>query len=240
VDRDLGESEGLSVATLAEVVAGYIAALAVLIYPLGVATLGLQLWVAYNYPLQESVYAASLAPVAAPVTRIFSSLYWFAASLAAAEALARIVRERGTSQAAHISPASLRFEMFFIWLVVTAAPSVLRPEYIFYRRGLGLWVLFVLASGAGGFVGGHMLRRAGTRWQLLAATITIYLYAAVAGVLLAGTEGPSLPLVEMGAGHRLEASFLSHSDGYWYVFDSEKGLTAVPDREAGHVEFLRQ
>jgi hypothetical protein len=66
----------------------------VLVYPLGVATLGLQLWAAYGYSLQESVYAASLAPAATAVARIFSSLFWFLSSFTAAAVIAELVRER--------------------------------------------------------------------------------------------------------------------------------------------------
>jgi hypothetical protein len=137
-------------------------------------------------------------------------------------------------------PGQRRRELAAVWLILTAAPSVVRPEYIFSLRGLVLWVGFVLLACVGGVIGGRLHQEAATRWQHIAAAIMIYAFAAVAGVLLAGTEGPSLPQVEMGSSGQAEARLLSHGDGYWYIFTKEGGLSAVPDSEAGCVRFVRE
>jgi hypothetical protein len=235
--KDVPQDLGREIANLAAQILGYLASVAVLVYPLGVATLGLQLWVAYGYSLQDSVYAASLAPAATAVTRTFYALYWFLSAFVAAEIVDWIVLERSVPPHSLLASKIQLYCMLF--LVLTAAPSVVAPEYIFSLPGLVLWAGFVLLSCVAGIIGSRLRREAGTRWQSVTASITIYLFAIVAGVLLAGTEGPSLPLVEMGSNARTEAHLLGHSNGYWYIIDEEEGLLAVPDSDAGRVRFLR-
>lgn len=229
-DNASSGSEETSIIRIAELVAGYFASVVVLIYPIGVAVLGLQLWTAYGYPLPESLYAAALAPVATAVVPVFYFLYWFLAPLGSAGMISELVQ--GPSYPLRMPRSQRLMEMLCVVLVLMA-PILVLPEYILSLRGITLWVGFVLATCVGGLLSGLLRRREESRWQRLSATAIIYLFAIVAAVLLTGTEGPSLPLVEFGAGDRTEARLLSHSGGYWYFFDAKDGLSAVPDDEAG-------
>lgn len=235
-----GEPEGISAVRIAELVAGYLASVVVLLYPIGLLSLTLQLWVAYEYPLLDSLYAAALAPVPTAMAQIFYSLYWFLSSYIVAEFVSGLIWQKSATPLMPRSRGERLQSILIVLLVVTAPPSVIRPEYIFTPRGIALWVGFALVALAGGAVGGLLHRIAVARWQRLAANLAVYLFAILSAVLLTGTEGPHLPLVELGGGDGTKARLLSHDGGYWYVFDAESGLAAVPDDEAGRVRFLRE
>lgn len=240
-------SEETLIIRIAELIAGYLASVVVLVYPIGVMVLGLQLWTAYEYPLPESLYAAALTPVATAMVPVFYSLYWFVASFGIVGIISELVQWPRDSLIMlsppdlRRMPRGLRFSQSVAVVVALMVPLlVIHPEYILSLKGIILWVGFVLATCAAGVLGGFLRRIEGSRWQRLGATATVYIFAILAAVLLTGTEGPRLPLVEFGSGDRTEAHLLSHSGGYWYFFDAKDVLSAVPDDEAERVRFLRE
>lgn len=166
------------------------------------------------------------------MAQIFYSLYWFGASYLAADFVSGLVREKGDPSLMPVFPGEPVQSILAVLLIATAPFLVLNPEYIFSLRGGALWAGFVLSALAGGILGGLLHRGAEARWQRLAANLAVYLFAILGAVLLTGAEGPHLPLIELECGGSTEARLLSHSDGYWYVFDPEGRLSAVPDDEA--------
>ena len=240
VPDEAGDSGGISAARTAEVVGGYLASVVVLLYPIGLLSLTLQLWVAYEYPILDSLYAAALAPVPTAMAQIFYSLYWFLSSYILAEYVSGLLWQKSATPLLPMIRGERLQSIILVVLIAIAPPIVIRPEYILTLKGVTLWVGFVLSALAGGIIGGLLHRDAGARWPRLAANLAVYLFAILGAVLLTGTEGPHLPLVELGGEECTEARLLSHSNGYWYVFDPEDGLSAVPDDEAGRVQFLRE
>jgi hypothetical protein len=235
-----------------EVAAGYITALVVLVYPIGLLTFAAQLWTSYGYAPSTSYFAASLAPTAVGAARVAHSLLWF---LVAIVAVITILRNRGDLLASlHGDRTKLRELWLTITIIVFAVLvvplgsgtpiviSITGPTDLFTLRGLMLYGVFVLLVGIGGFGGDvwieEMTRENGwlTRFG---AFVPVYLAAIFAAIVLAGAQGSSLPRVELGREQSREVLVLSHSQGYWYVFDEGK-LSAIPDAKTGSVSFPRK
>jgi hypothetical protein len=120
--------------------------------------------------------------------------------------------------------------------------SITGPTDLLTQRGLILYGLFVLLVGIGGFGGAVWVEEiAGATgwWTRYVAFVPVYLAAIFAAIALAGAQGSSLPRVELGTEQRTEVLLLSHSQGYWYVFDEGK-LSAIPDDKTGSVGFPRK
>jgi hypothetical protein len=120
--------------------------------------------------------------------------------------------------------------------------SITGPSDLFTLRGLILYSLFVLLVGIGGFGGavwGEEITGEKGWWTRFVAFVPVYLAAIFAAIVLAGAQGSSLPRVELGREQSREVLLLSHSQGYWYVFD-EGRLSAIPDDKTGSVSFPRK
>ena len=258
------EDGGLSITELA---AGYITALVALVYSTGLLTFAAQLWASYGYAPSTSYFAASLAPTAVGAAKVLHSLLWFLVAIVAvttilknleistnARNLGHTRRLRGLSAAAREGRRRLKHRWRTITIIVftvlvvplsVGTPVVISltgPTDLFTRRGLILYSLFVILVGIGG-IGGAVWAEEVAReerwWARFVAFVPVYLAAIFAAIALAGAQGSSLPRVELGREQRAEYLLLSHSQGYWYVFDEGK-LSAIPDDKTGSVDFPRK
>jgi hypothetical protein len=250
--------------SFAEVAAGYITALVVLVYPIGLLTFAAQLWTSYGYAPNTSYFAASLAPTAVGAARVAHSFLWFLVAIVAVITIFRnleIPRNlrnarslRGLLAAPREDRPKLKQRWRTITIIVFTALivplssgtsiviSITGPTDLFTQRGLILYGTFVILVGIGGF-GGAVWREEITRekgwWTRFVAFVPVYLAAIFAAIVLAGAQGSSLPRVELGREQSREVLLLSHSQGYWYVFD-EGRLSAIPDDKTGSVSFPRK
>jgi len=120
--------------------------------------------------------------------------------------------------------------------------SITGPTDLFTPRGLILYsvfMLFVVIGGFGKAVWVEEITREKGWWTRFVAFVPVYLAAIFAAIVLAGAQGSSLPRVELGREQSKEVLLLSHSQGYWYVFD-EGRLSAIPDDKTGSVSFPRK
>jgi hypothetical protein len=62
----------------------------------------------------------------------------------------------------------------------------------------------------------------------------------VIGCLLAYLKTPPLPIVRIGGEADYKGSLLAHAEGYWYVFNREGELIAIPDEDAKTVRIQSQ
>jgi hypothetical protein len=116
--------------------------------------------------------------------------------------------------------------------------SALRPTHIYTWRGLllyGIFVIFVLWAGYRSVDPSTEVDGMSWRSRLLRQVPT-YLLTILAATCVAGAQDPALPSIQLGKDQR-EVSLLSHTQGYWYVFDESGNLSAVPGDEAGTVKF---
>lgn len=253
--------------SIAEVAAGYITALVVLVYPIGLLTFAAQLWTTFGYAPNTSYVAASLAPTAVGAARVGHSFLWFLVAIVAVTTILRNLefpRNLRNARSLRGLLAALRGDppnrprlkqrwrtitiIVFTVLIVPLSSgtpivnSITGPTDLFTQRGLILYGTFVSLVGIGGF-GGAVWREEITRkkgwWTRFVAFVPVYLAAIFAAIVLAGAQGSSLPRVELGREQSREVLLLSHSQGYWYVFD-EGRLSAIPDDKTGSVSFLRK
>ncbi len=73
------------------------------------------------------------------------------------------------------------------------------------------------------------------RWFFRGLVCT-YATLIISTFLLAGDEKPALPYATTEFEEVKEGLLVAHSDGYWYLFDEEGQLRAVPDDEAGAIQ----
>jgi hypothetical protein len=231
-----GTPSQFSLARIVEIAVGYLTLIGFLFYPIGVLILSLQIWDAYSYDLVDSLFAASLVPIATAAGRIGDFLFWALLAMTAAQEIAWAI---GMSKWKEHYANILGQDRFHKYMrrssIITGFDS---------WRTWVLYVFFVALCCVGGVAAGLLTLLPGQisfmgfsgNWK---ATLVAYAFRILAGITLAGTSNPALPLVEFeSAGHEC-GRLLAHKEGYWYVFDSQDTLRAVPDDTAGSVKFLR-
>jgi hypothetical protein len=173
--------------SIAEVAAGYITALVVLVYPIGLLTFAAQLWTTFGYAPNTSYFAASLAPTAVGAARVGHSFLWFLVAIVAVITILRnleIPRNLRNARSLRGLLAALRGDppnrpklkqwwrtitiIVFTVLIVplsSGTPIVISttgPTDLFTQRGLilyGTFVILVGISGFGGVVWGEEITR---------------------------------------------------------------------------------
>jgi hypothetical protein len=237
-------------ASITEVAAGYITALVVLVYPTGLLTFAAQIWTSYGYAPSTSFFAASLAPTAVVAAKVAHSLVWFAVALVAVGIILG-KRSGALSGGRYQLPQRLRTTTIIVAIAVLAVPlsagtpiatSIFGHTDLFTQRGLILYGVFVVFVGIGGFVGAVWVDEfAGAMgWARFVAFVPVYLATLLAAIVLAGAQGSSLPRVRLGREQATDVRLLSHSQGYWYVFDKQGKLLAIPDDKTGSIGFPKK
>jgi hypothetical protein len=220
--------------------AAFFTILAVLIYPVGLLIFAVQFWTAYASPLTISLYAAALAPTSIVAFKVVHSLFWYFGAFFCA----LIVRslKTGASFAGVEDWRGKGGLLIFVILTPLTTPtpvisSALGPTHIYTWRGLVLYGLFVIFVLLAGYRSVDLLPEVdGMSWRSrLLRQVPIYLLTILAATCVAGAQDPALPSVHLGKDQR-EVSLLSHTQGYWYVFDESGNLSAVPGDEAGTVK----
>ena len=197
---------------------------------------------------------ASLVPTPVAIAKVVSFLFWSSGAVTVGTFLAVLIAIRRGALDMVTTDASGNEEVaskrratgllgLLLSLVITAPPSI-----VFFDswRKWALYGAYVALTCAGGIWAGRLWPRSRSSdpESLLTSSpvtyIPVYLLAILAGVLLAGTQNPALPLVEFGTEERAKGHLLSHTGGYWFVFDPEDNLSAIPDDEVGKVQFLRE
>src|SRR5215216_1498529 len=155
-DKDGGPS-------ITEVAAGYITALVILVYPIGLLTFAAQLWTSYGYAPSTSYFAASLAPTAVGAAKVANSLLWFLVTIVAVLTIRRNRRDLLTSLHLHRGRTKLRELWRTITIIIFAVLvvplgsgtpiviSITGPTDLFTPRGLILYSVFMLFVVIGGF-----------------------------------------------------------------------------------------
>lgn len=131
---------------------------------------------------------------------------------------------------------------------VTAAILML----LLYRENLasGLILYSMLFIGLhGGDIGGTFVKRALVRREAEPYAITrqwfmrglfvVYVTSVINGFIASLDDEPALLRVRMDYEEIKVGRLVTHSNGYWYVFDKEGNLRAVPDADAGHVRISK-
>lgn len=98
----------------------------------------------------------------------------------------------------------------------------------------GLFLVFVFIAG---YVS-RSVRDESEWWTSRLKQLPAYLFTILAATCVSGAQDPALPSIQLGDEQR-EVSLLSHIQGYWYVFDGQGDLSAIPDDEAGKVRYLK-
>lgn len=128
-----------------------------------------------------------------------------------------------------------------IIVLTLIAPVSLQLIFIESWRTVALYAAFVIFCCVGGVAGGILMLLFGEEpfYRSWKSTVVAYAFAILAGISLAGTSDPSLPLVHFETGEIKEGGLLGHASGYWYVFDRQDTLLAIPEDETGGVRFLK-
>jgi hypothetical protein len=261
-----GRSSGDIAARIAEIAVGYLTVVGILFYPIGLIALSLHIWNAHSYELSEALFAVSFAPVTVAAGKIYDFLTWGLIAIGAVEEISwlkiswLIVWRRNYLALPDDALSSLseqereewrrseerhykfmRRSLIISAVLVLTAPVALQLIYIVSWKTVVLYIAFLFFSCVGGVVGGllTLLFGAGNIGRNWKANAVGYTFAILAGISLTGTLSPSLPLVEFASAAQEEGQLLGRTDGYWYVFDQQGTLVAVPDDEAGGVRFLQ-
>jgi hypothetical protein len=256
-------------ALIIELAVGYLTIIGFLFYPIGILVFSLQIWNAYPYGLSDAFFAASLIPIPVVAGEILDFLLWAFLAMGAAQgivfgvAMPRWRQDEVSTIAAEASslPEADRERVlnwqarqewhfkYFRWgffgsaFLTLSAPVALQLITFDSWRTWALYIAFVIFSCIGGVAAGLLPRLWGrgepffsSDWKVLAVA---YAFGILAGIALAATSSPSLPLVAFESAEEKEGRLLSHKEGYWYVFDAQGTLRAVSDDDAGDVRFLR-
>lgn len=240
--------------TFAEVSAG-VALAAICIYVVGLWALWLPISRTFTNDFSTAWYAVSLVPqtviagqgvrqvLIQPALALFLIMcfYVFAAVL------------RGRFRLHNITIALVLALVFavpimgwMIWIIVTGektkepfAPSNLVEA--------GISTLAFVISIVGGLASGTMLNR-GLQFaegnylpkvvsvSNIVRGVTVSCVAVIiAAFLNSAVREPPLPTVKFSKSSIAEGALLTHSEGFWYVFDSKGQLQAIPDDKAGSV-----
>ena len=251
-------------ARIAEVAVGYLTVVAILVYPIGLIALALQIWNSYAYGLFDALFVVSFAPVTLAAGKIFDFFTWAVIAAGSAGAISWYISARRGKWSLRVPDEALssmteerrerwrrveeqheKFTRLIGPLILLSAFLSLSAPFalslIFFQswRTWVLYIAFVVFSCAGGVASGLLIPHlgegnSGPFWR---ASGVAYAFAILAGVSLAGTASPALPLVEFEAS-ALEAHLLGRTEGYWYVFDEQGTLVAVPNDDAGGIRFL--
>jgi hypothetical protein len=256
-------SSGFSLARIVEIAVGYLTLIGFLFYPIGVFVLSLQIWDAYSYDLLDSLYAASLVPIATHVGRIGDFLLWAMLAMFAAHSIAMGIgmrkwaeydpdtfeplseaQKEGILDRDHRFFKHVRSSSIGTGFLFLTVPFALQMIIFDSWRTWVLFILFVVLGCIGGVAAGLLtllpgqrpLLGFGSNWK---ATLIAYAFGILAGITLAGTSNPALPLIEFESAGLECGRLLAHKEGYWYVFDLQDTLRAISDDTAGGVKFLR-
>jgi hypothetical protein len=256
-------------ALIVEIAVGYLTIIGFLFYPIGVLVFSLQIWNVYPYGLSDAFFATSLIPLPVVAGKILDFLLWALMAMFVAQTIGFVVvmprwREDFTSTIATVTSSLseadrerilsrqarqdrsykyLRLSFLGSAFLTLTAPYALHLILFNSWRTWALYIAFVTFSCIGGVAAGLLARLLGqgeplfsSEWKALAVA---YAFGILAGIALAATSSPSLPLVAFESAEKIEGRLLSHKEGYWYVFDAQGTLRAVSDADAGDVKFVR-
>jgi hypothetical protein len=261
------ESQSRSLELLSGVSAA-LAAVAVLIYILGLIALGVPIYNLYTHDMSITWHAMSLAPrttvAGLGVQRLFTVPAWVFAyitvSILLAQLLVVLLRLKGNAVNIVGWALSLVFTVLlnsiFVWWKLSS--GILLSDTYFSSNGLtsiiswGALIVYALGAFTVGIeLIGQVYYRSGSYLpglhdakKALRALAVWFGILFLAGLMQAAIAQPPLPKVEVNAA-RGEATtkgvLLTHVDGYWYVFGSRShALIAIPDREVDEIRIPAQ
>jgi len=82
----------------------------------------------------------------------------------------------------------------------------------------------------------HTRPRIVSRRWFFSGVIVVYVALIINSLISSVNEKPSLPYATTDSDEVPKGMLVTHSDGYWYVFDEEGQLRAIPDADAGAVQ----
>lgn len=243
---------------VAEIAVGYLTVVAILVYPIGLISLSLQLWNAYRYGLSDAFFVISVAPTTIAASKIFDFITWGLIAIGLVEQIAWLISGHKSRDSlietlssmpgedseelikmAHKGHKSMRWSYIFSVVLVLTAPVALHMIFIESWRTVALYLAFVVFCLVGGVAGGILTLLFGERpyYRSWKSTGVAFAFAILAGISLTGTSNPGLPSVSFETGRTKEGYLLGYSSGYWYVFDRQDTLLAIPDDNTGNVRF---
>jgi hypothetical protein len=236
----------------------YIAASGLLIYILGLLTLGFDINRAYTHDFATTRYAVSVMPqtaVAGSGVLLLLGLPLLGSAITVGSIflllrMFRAARRRGPGRTRLVT----RTARFIALLVLVI--SIVGVVVSGYVAG-GFFLALVYGTAYMAFLGliRYIVRRpsilglATGEPHYLRMLAVFFLFNFLWALLVVVTQSnePALPTVEISGGAAPEGTLLTHADGFWYVFDCGgecKGghratLVAVPDSEVKNVQVSR-
>lgn len=243
---------------VAEIAVGYLTVVAVLVYPIGLVSLCLQIWNAYRYGLSDAFFVMSVAPTTLAASKIYDFIMWGLLAIGIVEQIAWLIFGRrahdsfieilssmpGEGSEKFIGMANRSYKFTRLSMILGAfvgltAPVGLSLIFIESWRTVALYCAYVIFCCVGGAIGGILTLLFAERpyYRSWKSTGAAYAFAILAGISLTGTSSPGLPSVQFETGETKAGDLLGHSSGYWYVFDRQDTLLAIPDDDTGDVRF---
>lgn len=244
---------------LPALVAGALASLAVVVYPLGLFAYWIQIWREYTHDATTALYAASLLP---PPVLAGSSLdllpaafaaFFVASAVGSATGVLTILpmlmddaRPDSYGRVARILFSGPGRIVVFVLQTVPAmaAPWALDLVTLNSPNDVFFYLCAVTIAAAGGLLQALLLNRGVKREetveedkplptgvQSILALVTSMILAAV---FLVPLYSPSLANIRFSDVPSGDAKLLTHSQGYWYVLKSgDRSVTALQDESVG-------
>lgn len=140
---------------------------------------------------------------------------------------------------------------YLAWIVFTAEPS----ESVYSRSNLveagistfgllvvivgGFWGGLLLSRGIE-FVEGHYLPHIPNPKYLVRGLAVLMVAVLIMASLSAAIKDPPLPEVSLTGASITSGTLVTHSEDFWFVFDQDGTLQAIPDSKAGTVRVASQ
>jgi hypothetical protein len=234
-----------NIRTVGEVVAIYLGIVVTLAYPVGFATLVLQMLTNYSFDFSLAIQAAYLVPIPQVIAKILVVLR-FAIFPMMATLMYFFIRQFFPTYSTWRRAARRFSLLFLIYAVLLYTPYSYAFTFTsasFLPWGGLVFLTYALIGGAVMLFGVTALTEALEAQSLRAwrlNTTLIILGAIVAAVFLAGVMNPSLPIVQLKLGEKeQEVTLLSHANGYWHLIDEQRNLVSLTDDEAGEGRYLK-
>jgi len=238
----------------------YIATSGLVIYILGLLTLGFPIHRSYTHDFATMRYAISVMPQTAVVGHgvlqlLGEPLLWSAIAVGFLALLSWTPRRVGPRRARLVTGTqqvisrNLKYLTYLSIGLVIAGGYVLGGFFLAFMYGslfIALLALlrYVLRHPS---VLGLILGKGRPHYLRMLALLFVFNFLWSLFVVATQTNEPSLPTVEISGRNTSKGTLLTHADGFWYVFDCEsdcKGsrqvtLVAIPDPEVKTVQVSR-
>jgi hypothetical protein len=258
--------------TIVSALATVVGSLLVLAYPIGFVSFWWQLRRYYSYDDVTALYAASTVPSTISIGGALGTVQWahlgalstlfvFGVRMATRGEWLRGLWRRGpVALWLAVGAGAVYLAVVSLWPYCLFYLRPLDQEYFDYFWYFGAWIGTVL----GGYYGAELAfagfrAQRGTTWGgisrrwlfFLGAAFWVLVVAITTTTIFAALRYPMLPVVEVKSERpEYDGKFalVSHSDGYWYVFDKHPTfdqdpqsaeLSAITDKEVEEVQFLR-